>query len=333
MKYDSIQLMRGIAALSVVFVHIYMFNNGEFGVDLFFVISGFIMMYITEKNAENFLQKRAIRIIPLYWIAILFVSTIIAVAPNVFRTQEFRLELFIKSLLFIPYYFTGRSGQVSHSLLQVGWTLIYEVFFYLIFFISMKINHKYRHLISTAFLSIFFIIGFTSHSENEFIRYYCKPILLEFALGMFAFKLLNQTNVKSLIIGKRTTVLLWIFALLILVCLFAEKYISFFYDTDRFISYGLPVFIFFLIVFTIMKNIKIPRFFVVLGDISYSLYITHLFVVQGFSRLIYNIDDFSLIGVVFTIFIVVPMTIGIAWISWFVFENKFTGWLRQKLNV
>jgi peptidoglycan/LPS O-acetylase OafA/YrhL len=329
-KYDSIQLMRGVAALSVVFHHVYMFDSGAFGVDLFFCISGFIMMYITEKDDKHFLQKRAIRIIPLYWIAILIMSTIILVMPNVFRTLEFRLEFLIKSLFFIPYSFTGRSGQTVHALLQVGWTLIYEIFFYLVFFISMKINHKYRHIIASSFLLLSVIIGFISQTENLFIRFYSKPIILEFILGMFAFKLLTQTIKNIKIVDKRITISLWVFALLIWTGLFLEKYISYLNGIDRFIVWGIPTAIFFIIVFKIIENNKTPRLFVVLGDISYSLYITHFFVVQGFSRLICNIDDFSLIGVVLVFSVVVPATIGVAWVFWWIIENKLTGWLRRK---
>jgi len=332
-KYDSIQLMRGIAAVSVIFQHINMVNNGAFGVDLFFLISGFIMMYITEKDTKFFLQKRIIRIAPLYWSALLLISMLIMLAPNIFRTLEFRLEYLIKSMLFIPYYFTGPLEEVN-SLLPVGWTLIYEMFFYFVFFVSMKISHKYRHLISTIFLSILVVIGFVSHSENVFVRFYCIPLILEFSLGMWIYKFLTHTYMTKIkIADKRFVILLWMFASLIWIGLFAEKYILFLHGIDRFIRFGIPSFIFFIIVFKATENNKVPRFFVVLGGVSYSLYITHLFVVQGFSRLIYNIDDFSLIGVAFIICVVVPTTIGVAWVSWFIFENKFTSWLRIKLKV
>lgn len=67
-KIESVQMMRGIAALSVVFCHIGMLGRGSFGVDLFFCISGFIMMLVTEKNCNNFLKKRFLRICPLYYL-------------------------------------------------------------------------------------------------------------------------------------------------------------------------------------------------------------------------------------------------------------------------
>ena len=66
-KIDSIQILRFLAAFSVMMVHLPLFGFGAWGVDIFFVISGFIMMYVTESNERNFLVKRIIRIVPLYW--------------------------------------------------------------------------------------------------------------------------------------------------------------------------------------------------------------------------------------------------------------------------
>ena len=332
-KYESIQMMRGVAALSVVFMHIDMFHNGAFGVDLFFVISGFIMMYITEINAKHFLQKRAIRIIPLYWSAILLMSIITIAVPSIFRTQEFKFEFFVKSMLFIPYFFTGQSGRTVSALHEVGWTLICEVFFYVIFFISMKINHRYRHIISSSFLLILVTIGFLVHSENDLIRFYCRPIMLEFALGMFAYKFLTQITIKDKNVNKNYIILLCIFASLIWIGLFLERYISFFLEVDRFIKYGLPSFIFFITVFKAMENNNVSSFFVTLGNISYSLYITHPFITQGFSKLVFNMDSYSLTGALLAVFIVIPMTICVAWISWYLIEKSFSDWLRLKLKV
>ena len=72
-KIENIQVLRFIAAFSVMMVHLPVFEFGAWGVDIFFVISGFIMMYITEYNNKNFLIKRIIRIVPLYWLLTLAV--------------------------------------------------------------------------------------------------------------------------------------------------------------------------------------------------------------------------------------------------------------------
>ena len=78
--------MRGLAALTVVFMHIQMVANGAFGVELFFCISGFIMMHVTEKNTEHFIIKRAIRIVPLYWLATFATAALLIIMPSMFRS-------------------------------------------------------------------------------------------------------------------------------------------------------------------------------------------------------------------------------------------------------
>lgn len=328
-QYDSIQAMRGLAAITVVFMHIQMIKNGAFGVELFFCISGFIMMHVTERGCKNFISKRVIRIVPLYWLVTFATTAILIVMPTVFRTLVFKLEFLLKTLFFIPYFYTGKSGSTANALVQVGWTLILEIFFYLIFFIAAKICPKYRHIIASTVLGVMAIVGLVVKSDNTFIRFYCQPVILEFAFGMLSYKYLTKENKKVFSTASRlvyigTAGLIWAF-------LFAEKFIPQIDDVDRLIKYGIPAFVVFILLFKGLEDCKIPKFFIILGNISYSLYLTHSFVVQGFSRIIYNIDKFTVIGAVLVVFVVLPLVIGVAWISWWVIENKFTLLLRKML--
>ncbi|MCL2590347.1 MAG: acyltransferase [Betaproteobacteria bacterium] len=330
-KYGSIQMMRGIAALSVVFMHIGMVENGAFGVDLFFCISGFIMMHVTEKSGYQFLQKRAIRIIPLYWLTTIVISALVLIKPDFFKTLILTPEYFIKSLLFIPFYYTGVSGQSIRAINFVGWTLILEVFFYILFFISIKINHKYRHYIATGILVFLAIIGLTVKPENMSIRFYCMPIMLEFSLGMFAYKFLTKPNTRKW--GTSTAVVAIFAAILIWASLFAQKYFTHFTEVQRFITAGLPSIAFFLLLFKALEGRSVPRSLMILGNISYSLYLIHTFTVQGFSRLVYDIDTYSPLGVVLTVVAVFPITIFVSWVSWWLIENKFTEWIKRQLKI
>ena len=70
-RISSLEALRFLAALCVVLYHIPTIGLGAFGVDVFFIISGYVMMLSTAKGSELFLLKRAIRIIPVYWIATL----------------------------------------------------------------------------------------------------------------------------------------------------------------------------------------------------------------------------------------------------------------------
>ena len=99
-KIDSIQILRFLAAFSVMMVHLPLFGFGAWGVDIFFVISGFIMMYVTESNERNFLVKRIIRIVPLYWMLTMGVFSIAIFFPNLLNNTSANLEHLIKSLFY-----------------------------------------------------------------------------------------------------------------------------------------------------------------------------------------------------------------------------------------
>ncbi|PTX99908.1 hypothetical protein DB346_19045 [Verrucomicrobia bacterium LW23] len=144
-KIVSLQGMRAVAALAIAFSHFhhqYVQKPGDttfgvlgFGVDIFFVISGFIMMHLSfDKfgslaNSADFLIRRLIRIVPLYW----FCTCIYA--AYLYRIQTFEVarvtwEHLCLSLLFYPH--VSPIGS-TYPFLNVGWTLNYEMFFYLCF--------------------------------------------------------------------------------------------------------------------------------------------------------------------------------------------------------
>ena len=330
-KYDSIQVMRGIAALSVVMMHVGMIANGAFGVDLFFCISGFIMMHVTEKSGHQFLEKRVIRVFPLYCLTTIILSVALIIKPDLFRTTVLTLEFFIKSMLLIPYYYTGKSGQTISAINTVGWTLILEAFFYFLFFVAMKINHIHRHYIASGFFVLLTIIDLTIKSNNTFVRFYCSPVMLKFSLGMFAYKFLHRPDTKKW--GFFVTIIAIIAATLIWSGLFAMKNITEHVVARRLVVYGLPSLVFFILVFKALEGRLMPRPLMILGNISYSLYLTHPFVVLGFSRLVYNVDNYSPMGVILVIVVVIPITIIVAWFSWWLIENKLTEWMKRQVGI
>jgi peptidoglycan/LPS O-acetylase OafA/YrhL len=101
---------------------------------------------------------------------------------------------------------------------------------------------------------------------------------------------------------------------------------------DRLFAAGVPTFVFFILIFKALQNSKIPKFPVILGNISYSLYLTHTFIITTFSKFIIDIDHkitvVSIIGLAFAISIVV----GVAYISWYLIENKMTNWIKNALH-
>lgn len=140
--WRSIQIMRGLAAAIVVAHHIPHYLNGrlatalpsfEFGaigVDVFFIISGFVMYSATTRppyNPAGFFVRRLARIIPLYWLLTSALALATWVAPSAFSSFTVSAESWVKSLLFIPVY--DARGYIRPVLGQ-GWTLHFEMLFY-----------------------------------------------------------------------------------------------------------------------------------------------------------------------------------------------------------
>jgi exopolysaccharide production protein ExoZ len=130
-RLQSIQFLRAIAALLVLLFHLSdgRIVTGASGVDIFFVISGFIMGTVgVGERPRDFIVKRAARIVPLYWL--ITMAMCIGALLGVFSRFSYDIESLVKSLLFIPYY--DASGHIW-PLVVPGWTLNLEALFYILF--------------------------------------------------------------------------------------------------------------------------------------------------------------------------------------------------------
>ncbi len=139
MRFSSIQTLRALAALSVLFYHesSTKFTVGAVGVDIFFVISGFIMGTIGYRETPlDFMMKRIIRIVPLYWLVTAAVC-LVSLIPGVFHQFSCDLPSLLQSLFFIPY--VNQAGHIE-PLMVPGWTLNYEMFFYAVFAVGLAIR-------------------------------------------------------------------------------------------------------------------------------------------------------------------------------------------------
>ena len=181
----NLQVLRGLAALGVAFYHTGFNLPGDWhtdfsGVAIFFVISGFIMCFITRENAEGFLTKRCIRVVPMYWLATL---TYLALryglgrlAPGYSADTDLATDFF-QSLFFLP--------SEKLPLLGVGWTLNFEMYFYLVFGLALWISRRFAPLISAAIVYAVFALdqhrhgGFLAHYySHDYIHYFLAGIAL-----------------------------------------------------------------------------------------------------------------------------------------------------------
>ena len=191
---DGIQYLRGIAALMVAAHHARHYfpdvatwsSFGSRGVDIFFVISGFIMAHTTASyrvadgrvsQTVDFVLKRFVRVVPLYWIALLWTG------KRTFVNGEISADA-LKDFAFIPHFHAIYTGSIFPSLVP-GWTINYEVFFYLLFAISMLFGRR-RYWVLFSVMSCLILLGLLDWKSAAGI-FYTSNILLEFLLGIITY--------------------------------------------------------------------------------------------------------------------------------------------------
>jgi len=243
----------------------------EAGVDIFFVISGFIMVYILKPETKPgaFWLQRFTRIVPLYWAATLVAYLGCVLAPDWFFGHQ-SAWFAIRSAFFIP---TG-SDSWAHPILSPGWTLVYEFAFYTILALCLTLR---RPPFATAVVVIVGIVsvGMLLKPWLPFMGFYAdEALMLEFVLGMGAALLLREHGFKpwqGLVMAAAGLVLiylLWDFKL----------------GWPRGLKIGLPAF---LTVFGILVSEPLwqrynpMRQLARLGDASYSIYLVHFFFVTA----------------------------------------------------
>jgi len=271
-ELQTIQALRAIAATSVVLYHIPFIGRGAFGVDVFFVISGFIICYISSLNSENFLLKRIFRIVPLYWLGTLGVLLIAIVMPALLNSTTVNLDSLVKSLLFIPY---RRVDGTSFPLLFLGWTLEYEMFFYLLFGLSLAVFKKRASLAASAAFMGLVAAGTAFRASSTIPRFYSNPLILEFVFGMAAFAIWKRyrNSFPRFPLAAAFLVSAGCYAFLYVSSDWVDR-------SNRLLLEGLPAVILVLCFLTLEGRARFSKWLLIVGDASYSLYLFHPYVIQ-----------------------------------------------------
>ena len=204
LQFNTVQIFRFIAALMVIICHSsfyaserlakgsYIYGQGANGVELFFVISGFVMIISSENlvNIKNgwktFAIKRIIRIVPIYWIITTFKLLLLLKTSGVVLHSQLDFWLAIKSYFFIPA--LNMDGEYR-PLYGVGWTLNMEMFFYLLFTIALAFKIKPIPFLASFFIPLA-ILSYFKHPGWPDAAFYADPIVLDFLYGMIAAKLI-----------------------------------------------------------------------------------------------------------------------------------------------
>ncbi|HEX9955466.1 MAG TPA: acyltransferase [Allosphingosinicella sp.] len=185
-KLASLQYLRAFAALGVVAFHAanaagYAFPDGAYGVDIFFVISGFVMVWISSAatRPHDFLSGRIRRIVPLYWVVTFAWIAAISLSLGDFPFGPGGLA---SSFLFIPY---GAAGEGRHyfPIVQVGWTLNYEMMFYAVFAATLLLRRSFQLLALSAVFIALVTAGLVLKPLSAPWEFWTNPILLHFLAG------------------------------------------------------------------------------------------------------------------------------------------------------
>ena len=279
-------MLRAIAALLVVLFHVQVifgqraglsafygaFNNGMRGVDLFFVLSGYIIGHVhfrdvgTPSRTANYFFNRASRIYPAVWIMTLLAAGLYFVGfGGSEKSGKMAPWNVIASFLLLP--------QVGDPLVNVTWTLKYEIFFYVIFG-GMIINARVGLTLLFAWQIAVIISSALLPAESiGALGFYLRPFCLEFGIGLICAWLLDQPAFNSL---ARHAFLQW--ALL-------------FSGTSVFIvgmmgsglaplpaawcAIGAGLIVIGLILLEQAERIYVPKILVKLGGASYSIYLVN----------------------------------------------------------
>jgi len=289
----GVQYLRAIAALMVVWYHLIV-QIPEYtpfldfhtildsrslgaGVHVFFVISGFIMTATTQRILPgHFAARRVIRIVPLYW---LLTAAVVGFSYlHFFQSTLVTRELIWKSLLFVPY--VASSGRVE-PLLTPGWTLNVEMVFYAAFTAALYLSRQHRILIVTfCFIGLVFAgLTLSGPEDGPFLWLMTRAWMLEFCTGMLIGHFYLH---EALSAPKWACVALTVggFGLLLS---------SWLVSTDESRPYVLPATFIVLgvVAFEMRAGIALRRFPMLLGNASYSIYLSHTFVL-GFSSVLWK---------------------------------------------
>jgi peptidoglycan/LPS O-acetylase OafA/YrhL len=297
-KLQSVQAARGIAALLVVMHHISLrfeqrvdetnflgiFDRFGFaGVDLFFVISGLIMVVTCHHQFGRgaamlpFLWRRATRIYPLYWIFTLVQLSVIVMIPSV-TDRIITTGSIIASFLLLP--------QSVYPILAPGWTLVYEMFFYLVFsvlfFIPKRFSAYFLVVWGTMTIGLYMLQmpeGLSNTTDLLQLPLYASPMTLEFLAGcLVGYLYVHQVKrfaAISLALGT-----IWFLGGWVLVEALTDASAEF--GLTRVIVFGTSSAMILYGSIT-LQRIDFNRWLVAIGDASYSLYLSHLLVIGAFA--------------------------------------------------
>jgi exopolysaccharide production protein ExoZ len=332
-RYDGVQVLRLVAAVLVVITHATFYTHerlspgqtvwqaGTAGVDIFFVISGFVIVVASRGlapgvgGAKEFTIRRLIRIVPLYWIATTLNLAILFIAPGEVLHSTVNWWNIICSYVFVPSH--NSDGRIE-PLLGVGWTLTFEMFFYAVMALAILVRRNIYVFVGAVML-LCTLGSLWRQPDWPTVSYYLSPRVLEFYLGMLValgsrhWRLSPWVAVPGCVLSLGLLVAgPWVMPALPLI-------------VDR----GLPSVVLVACVVALEPAIgaRCPRFLVFLGGASYAIYLFHPLVAPGVPVVLGRLRfDNAPVSVVLSVVVAIAVASGLH----VVVERPLTEWMNGR---
>ena len=322
----SIQYLRAVAATAVIVFHIGVLplafaEIGNAGVDIFFVISGFVMWTVATSRPQTpreFILNRVFRIVPMYWFVTLsFVGAAIMV-PMLFPRLVLDLGHTVASLLFIPM-LSPSNGKIWPVLVP-GWSLNYEMFFYVLFALALFLpKRRWLPFLISIFLGLT-LLGGVYAGSNPLIITYTDSMMLEFLAGVILGPVVEADRLPPRPWGY---LLVSIGVLLFMLGALMEV------TSPRVIVWGIPALLLVAGALTLEVRGSIPKLLLatLIGDASYSIYLTHTLTISALSkfRIFFSSAPY------FAVCLSLSILVGIA--AWRLAERPMTEYIKRKADV
>lgn len=343
-KINNIQGLRGIAVLLVAFSHLLRIEEkyggnsiipefvlfGVSGVDLFFVISGFVMVTITREKfrkpmeALKFIYHRIVRIYPVYWFYSVLVLIVFLLQPSWVNSAQGNQVDIVSSFLLLP--------QNMAPLVNVGWSLVHEMYFYWFFFLMMLlISEPFLPLALAVWGGVLVFSHIIAEPNNVYLKLALHPLTLEFIGGCFVAIFYYNHEIKR---NRKVLLAISVISFILLIAGHeATQIISDVYTTAwwwRVLTFGVPSL---LIVHCFVQLEKegyvFPKWLIALGDASYSIYLSHVLVLSALGRIWHVFSSDGVMDNLIAIPVLAALMLGFGLLSYYMVEKPFMKFFRK----
>jgi exopolysaccharide production protein ExoZ len=340
-NFLTIQALRAVAALLVVLLHAFEtwgervdpaapgvnWENGAAGVDIFFIISGFVMVISSRRLVDQagawliFLRHRIVRIVPLYWLLTTVKILAVVVLGSVVLRTSLDFNFVAGSYLFLPV--TDSAGHFR-PVLPVGWTLTYEFLFYLLFAVALAMRVDTLRVVVPG-LGLIAVAALARTDAWPAWTILFDTLVVEFVFGVVLAKwTLKGFRLPPAIAGG---LVLAGFASILILPMISEN--------TRVLTWGIPAFAIVAGAVSLEPLVAqtLPRWILALGDASYSIYLSHGFVVPALMLTVGSMVSPGRGAEILTMVLCVSVSSIAGWILYFLIESPITRALKREARL